>query len=389
MGIDISELGKEVHALEDHEEAVREKLNSSTSIPARQALRLVNDFDRTEDELGRAQLKELDAEIASLDGKSDLDSLDKRATLHSTRLFIEERRAVTLDARAALASERARLKPELDAAQARQDVELEKTVHANRARSMEAAIHDAPWVRSLVPSSPIAPNACPTCANSATRFTAEALKRAKEKLTPAMARLNVARRYPELKLKPTPEASILEANELAARCGPHSAACAWPPTDEVFLSDTAQAEIVQHEVDHALSSDAWFKRVPDTVNEGVTEYFARHLGYFPEDGFSGKAYEGLQPVLDVWIREKPERELALAKAYFTGDFSDLERLDSNWSSMGVHGESGGPLDKRFADWHNLLRNKLPGSDVTFDDEEVREAAQHAADIGDWGMDPRE
>jgi hypothetical protein len=126
--------------------------------------------------------------------------------------------------------------------------------------------------------------------------------------------------------------------------------------------------VVYHETLHTMTSDGWNHRVgKGPTNEAMTEYLTRKAGYFETGtGFGTKAYEGGQRLLDEYIKENPAREDALAKAYFTGDFSDLDRLETlpapaqSWKK---------PFDSRIALWEKQMENKLGGG-TTYDDEQI-------------------
>lgn len=414
MGFKLDDSQSEERAILRHGDSIDDELKAAHLSP-RRAVELINERDRIDDLLRRAQIHDLDAQLKSLQGKTDLDSVDRRVSLETHRLDIEDRIAVSLDEHAAVAAKRKQLQPEVDQAMARAAAQRERTAEAARRKDAEDAVANAPWVRSLVAKSPIAPNGCPTCANSATRALAASVAKEAETLTPGMARLNVARLYPGIPLRPTPQVQLVEGGAMEETCGKHSVACARPTEGTIFITDKARADIVQHEVNHGLTSDKWMMIAPATVNEGVTEYFTRRLGYFaPDGGVRTKAYEGAQHLIDDYVNEKPGRELALAKAYFGGDFSDLEMLETKSARVDFrdfepppgNATNGLPLESkvadfvnesnrrsgvsamfdRFAQWNELLENKLPGSDVTNDDEAIREEAKSAADAGNWGLD---
>ena len=189
-------------------------------------------------------------------------------------------------------------------------------------------------------------------------------------LTAGAARDAIAAKYPDY-VKPGPMVTkVLPTRELVEQaCGKGAGACAHMGSSTVSLPTNPSASLVNHETLHALTSPKWGDRVPRTVNESVTEYFNRKMGYFAPGGFvSKKAYEGGQPLLDRYIAAKPGREDALAKAYFTGDFSALEALEDR-PTFG-RAAPGDVLNSRLAQWDSLLKNRRPGASVTIDDEDL-------------------
>lgn len=106
------------------------------------------------------------------------------------------------------------------------------------------------------------------------------------------------------------------------------------------------------------------------MNEAVTEFLTRRMGRFPPDGtlLHAKAYEGSQRLISDYVAANPAREDALAKAYLTGDFGDLDRLEDASMRGSVFAMLHGPSAQRFRDWDARLANVLPGSSLTIDDE---------------------
>jgi hypothetical protein len=217
------------------------------------------------------------------------------------------------------------------------------------------------------------PNGCTTCADSALRFTAAVVAKSEGQLTPDQARAAAMARYPGLvNAAKEIRVNLVHGAQLLKQCGEGAAACARPDLGAVWLEAGAEPSIVAHETMHALTSPGWMRRVPATVNEPMTEYLARDLGYYrQQDGIlTSKAYEGGQRLLSEYIEGKPGRKEALVKAYFSGDFSDLEKLDSD-------------IDARMKSWDALMKNTRPGSSVVIDDEALPEP--EPGPIFNWGF----
>ena len=258
-----------------------------------------------------------------------------------------------------------------EAARQRQREQELRRVETER-RGVAASLKHVPWMSARPPADPLAPNGCATCANSSVRLSRAATP--SQPISAGQARDAIANRYPKY-VKRGPMTTVsLSPTELDRTCGKNAAACAPMGANTVYLPRNPSPDVVAHETMHALTSPAWGDRVPETVNESMTEFMTRRMGYFAEGGgVRTKAYEGGQPLLDRYIRANPAREDALAPAYFTGDFSALEALEDAPPPGKTRAMM---LDQRLASWDLLMANRLPGSSLTIDDEAIvaRQAA---------------
>lgn len=248
-------------------------------------------------------------------------------------------------------------------------LEREERVARERA-SVERELAFAPWISARSANDPIVPNGCPTCANAPSRYASAT--NPKQPLSAAAARELVAARFPRYVQAGPMSTMSLSVGQLDAQCGKNAGGCAQIGSHTIRVSRDPSPSLVTHETLHALTAPAWGARVPPTVNESMTEYFNRKLGYFPEaGGVMNKPYEGGQPLLSAYVAARPEREDALARAYFTGDFSALEALEDAPPPGQTRRQA---LDLRLASWHERLVSRRPGSSLTIDDESLPPAA---------------
>lgn len=243
---------------------------------------------------------------------------------------------------------------------------------ANERDAVARTMQVLPWLKARAPDDPLVPRSCPTCANAPERFTPEALARREKPVTAAGVRDELVAKYPAW-VRPGPMTSVsLTRQQISDTCGRGAAACAVMGSHSVWVPrEDATPALVAHETMHALTSPEWAKRVPGTVNEAMTEYLTRKLGYFESGGgIRKKAYDGGQQLLADYIAARPEREEALTKAYFTGDFSDLEALEDK-PPFGRYEPFRTPAwERRFASFNHALANVKPGASLVRDDEDL-------------------
>lgn len=308
-----------------------------------------------------------------LEGQSDLHAQVELRELDVADLELRRR----LDPRHAERYDQAldRARDAYDSVAALERAERERAAAARRAANDRAAVAGAmralPWIRARTPEDPIYPRGCPTCADSPTRFSPQAFRQQSRPVTAAAIRSELAAKYPGWVDDGPMRSVMLGERPLREQCGPAAAACAAMGSESVYLPRSgATPALVAHETLHALTSAGWAARVPSTVNEAVTEYLTRKMGYFEaQGGVRKKAYEGGQQLLADYVAARPDREAALAKAYFTGDFSDLEALEDS-SLFGRFLPRSWSLDRRFREFDSALANVRPGTSVTIDDEEL-------------------
>lgn len=224
---------------------------------------------------------------------------------------------------------------------------------------LRKAIYATPWHSA---NKGIRPNQCTTCADSPQRFDPVVEDKSSRSLTPEQARDEVKKTFPGLTDPKKPmKVDRLNDADLSKACGKSGVACAQPFTGRIFLPAGKGGEgsaLVMHETLHAMSSPKWLAAVPPPVNESMTEYLTRKMGYFRTgEQVLEKGYEGGQPLIDAWVKGGAGREAALTKAYFTGDMSDVKKLDPSF-------------DKTLADWGKKLTNVKPGSSLNRDDESL-------------------
>ena len=211
------------------------------------------------------------------------------------------------------------------------------------------------------------PNGCSTCANSAAvlKLTDEEEWRVMGPvLTPADAQSLIAQRYP-VAGKAKFRTEVVASAALKGAAGVY-----LQEQKKVLVSERAPARVVMHEVMHATSSPAWFERAPGNVNEAMTEYFTRKLGYSSPGVAMTKPYEGGQRLLSDYIAANPAREDALAKAYFEGDFSALEGLEDSLPTQirnYTMPRDTPMIDRRFLMWNLELSS---GHGPLVDDEDL-------------------
>lgn len=239
-----------------------------------------------------------------------------------------------------------------------------------RMLAMEDVINRAPWIRSVrgADRTDLRPNGCSTCANAPARFTDEGLRASNEFGEPHQVRRDIQAKFPRYIDEQRPLRVHVVSKEDITRAAPGAGAYATYAGD-IYIPADASLRTVTHEVLHALTAPGWSRRVPTTVNEAVTEFMTRRLGRFPPEGtlLNAKAYEGGQRLISDYVAANPAREDALAKAYLTGDFGDLDRLEDA-SMRGAPFSLRSPSAQRFRDWDARLRNVLPGSSELVDDE---------------------
>lgn len=242
-----------------------------------------------------------------------------------------------------------------------------------RANELSATIAKTPWVANPK-NAAIRPNGCSTCANSQARLQQSLAdeKRNAAPMTVAASRAAIGARWPNYAKKDAKNnINVVPRAHVEGFCGVGAGACVR--YGEVFLPSDASAWTVNHETLHTLAADRWSDRMRGPVDEAATEYLNRRMGYFPPaGGVQTKAYEGGQRLVSEYIAANPAREDALAKAYFKGDFSDLERLDDYRAAPGKTS-----FETRMADWTRQLENKLPDGSVTVDDEYLQQKAKKA------------
>lgn len=231
----------------------------------------------------------------------------------------------------------------------------------------QGALRATPWIAARPAGDPLLPNGCPTCADSKARFTPEAMRANQTPLTAGGAKNIILRRYPAYVHDGPITTFVRSPAAIERQCGRNVVGCARLALPLVTLPPDAEPSLVVHETLHTMTSPRWAARAPRTVNEAMTEYFTRRLGYYHvEGGVLPKAYEGGQRLINDYVAGNPAREDALARAYFAGDFGPLEALEDPRPRDG----EDSLVDRRFGEWDDALVNQLRGSSVAVDDEEL-------------------